>query len=407
MSRPLRILLVTRRFWPHGGYDSAATVLALATGLQRRGVELEVMAPRYASTWPDGFALREFVVHRPAAAPRSDWSMGRYLRHVSHWLRDHAVQFDLIYTDAAREESAAIYDVTRGSKIATLVRIAGWGKHSDAQWWDSSRSATRCLTALKQFDGVIAKCAADHRSLVARGIDPSKIHRIDTGFAPGFVRSATARSVARGVLARVNGDLKADITAPVILCMSRMNRTSGMDLVAGCVRIMVARFPDLKIWFVGDGPNREVLYSQMRADGVRSSFAMPGTFLDTDELMAAADVYLQLDEDGLDHFLPAAVSAELPIVSVRNESIRTVLGGAESEAAVTWFEPGQPKTLNQAIRHVIENLPERRKLAVAFRRSLLRQMPQRENVESHLAIARRLVDAKIDPQSRPPIGAMT
>ncbi len=401
MSRKLRVLFVTRRFWPHCGYDSAAALLGLATGLQRRGLSIEVLTPRYGSSWPESFSLREITVHRPAAAPRSDWSMGRYIRHVTNWLKENASTFDLIYTDAIRDETIAIVDAARNSNIATLARLGGWGDQSDAAWWDTTRAARRCLSAAKQCDGVIAKCAVDHRELLARGVSSAKIHRIDNGFSAGQGRSAIARSVARRVLSQVNGDLHADIQAPVMLCMSRMNQASGNDLVASCVRTMVARFPDLKIWFVGDGPNREPLYSLMRSDGVRSSFSMPGTFLDTEDLMAAADVFLQADDEGLDQFLPAAVSSDLPIVAVRTDGVRTVLSGTdESESAVTWFDAGQTKSLNQAVRQVIENLPERRTAASALRRALLRQRPQRDVIDAHSAIIHQLVDAKSGPQSR-------
>lgn len=401
MSRKLRVLLVTRRFWPHCGHDSAAALVGLATGLQRRGMMVEVLAPRYAASWPESFLLREVPVHQPAAAPRSDWSMGRYIRHVTSWLKENASTFDLIYTDAIRDETIAIIEAARGSSVATLARLSGWGNHSDASWWGTTRAAGRCLAAAKQCDGVIAKCAVDHRELISRGVSSAKIHRIDNGFSAGQVRSSMARSVARRALSQVNGDLQADIQAPVILCMARMNRASGVDMVASCVRTMLARFPELKIWFVGDGPNREQLYSLMRSDGARSSFSMPGTFLDTEDLMAAADVFLQADDEGLDQFLPAAVSSELPIVAVRTDAVRTVLSGAdESGTGVTWFEPEQPKTLNQAVRRVIENLSERRTAASALRRSLLRQRPQRDAIDTHIAVIHQLVEAKFGPQSR-------
>jgi hypothetical protein len=125
VSRKLQVLLVTRRFWPHCGYDSAASLLALATGLQRRGMTIEVLTPRYAATWPETFSLREITVHQHAAAPRSDWSMGRYVRHITSWLKENAKSYDLIYTDAIRDETIAIIDAARGTNVATLARVAG------------------------------------------------------------------------------------------------------------------------------------------------------------------------------------------------------------------------------------------------------------------------------------------
>lgn len=393
--------MVTRRFWPHNGFDSAAALLALASGLHRQGVSVEVLAPRYTSSWPDEFALREITIHRPAAAPRSEWSMGRYTRHISQWLKSNAASYDLIYVDASREEAAAAVEATRGTCVASLLRVAGWGPVSDAIWWDASRSGQRCLAAVKQCDGVIAKCGADHRALLARGVTAAKVHRIDNGFASGHARSTTARAIARRVLADVNADLATDLQSPVILCIGRMTPGSGLETVAQGVRTMVARFPDLRVWFIGDGPEREAIYGRLRSDGVRAAISMPGTFLDTDDLLAAADVFLQADDEGLDHFLPAAVSAELPIIAARSDAIQTVLRGtAAGGPSVTWFEAGESKSLCQAVRRVIEHLPECRAEATALRRELLRQRPQRESIHAHIALIHQLVDARTDPKSR-------
>ena len=57
------------------------------------------------------------MVHRPAAAPRSDWSMGRYMRHLSTWLRENAESFDVMLVDAIREESMAAIEASRITRL--------------------------------------------------------------------------------------------------------------------------------------------------------------------------------------------------------------------------------------------------------------------------------------------------
>ncbi len=94
MSRPLRVLLIGRRFWPHGSIDSAAHLFQLAAALHRRGVAVEVLTPRYSSTWPVEFKIREIPVHRPVMAPKRDWSIGRYTRSLTAWLRQHVTSYD-------------------------------------------------------------------------------------------------------------------------------------------------------------------------------------------------------------------------------------------------------------------------------------------------------------------------
>ncbi len=121
--------------------------------------------------------------------------------------------------------------------------------------------------------------------------------------------------------------------SPVVICTSRMTRESGVNLLVKAARHLIARYPDLRLWFIGDGPHRDWIYETMRGDGVRASIAMPGSFCDVDDLFAAADVFLQTDDDGLDFFLPNAISAELPIVALDTESTRTVISGGSVDAA--------------------------------------------------------------------------
>lgn len=400
MKRKLRVLFVTRRFWPHGGYDGAASLLSLATGLHRAGLHIEVLTPRYASTWPDAMCLRELTIHRPAAAPRSDWSMVRYLRHVTSWLKQHLNSFDLVFCDNARDEIHSVIEASRSTPIAKLARVTGWGRGSDIAWWDHTRGGSKTLAATKLFDGVVVHNANDHRALLARGFTPSRVHRIDPGFATGPVRNPLARAAARRVLAHTNGDLAADIHAPVVLCMGRMTSESGMALACQSVRLLVARFPDLRFWFVGDGPQRETFYANMRSDGVRASIAMPGSFLDMDDLIAASDLYLQTDDEGLDHYLPTVLTSELPVVAARSESILSLLGTTpDAEPLLTWFQPQDEKSLRDAIRSAIENIAERKQAASSLRKILIRQRPQHVMLDRYAELIRQLVDTRSDTAS--------
>ena len=157
--------MVGRRFWPHGSIDSAAFLYQLAIGLNRRGIDIEVMTPRYASSWPEELVIQEIPVHRPAAAPRSDWSMGRYVRHVTSWLRDHSGSFDVLLVDSIREESIAAIEAARTIGCATILRFGGWGVQGDWTYWQSSRAARRCSVIGKRAGCVISKNAASHRAL--------------------------------------------------------------------------------------------------------------------------------------------------------------------------------------------------------------------------------------------------
>lgn len=410
MNRRLRVLLIGRHFWPHGSVDSAGFLIRTACGLHRQGVHVEVVTPRYASSWPAEFVFREIPVHRPAAAPRSEWSMGRYTRHLTNWLRQHAGSFDVLFVDSIREESTAAIEATRSIGNSAVVRSSRWGVHSDVAWWKTSRAARRCGVTARMADAVIAKSAVFQRELLADGFSASRIERIDDGFPAFTTRSPDTRLMARKALALVNSDLATHGDSPVVICTGRMTRESGICLLVKAARHLVGRHPNLRLWLIGDGPHRDWMYETLRGEGVRASIAMPGSFSDVDDLFAAADIFLQSDDEGLDYFLPSAIAAELPIVAVNTESIRTVICGAgddsrrsksrsdETTALVQWCPGATSRYIRLGIEKVLNDLPGSRARAAQLRRVLVRARPQNQTIASYVDLFHRMASAKSYPR---------
>ncbi len=400
----LRVLLVGRHLWPHGSHDSAGALFQLALGLHRRGVNVEILTPRYAASWPQTMKLREIPVHRPAAAPRSEWSMGRYVRHLTHWLRERGAEYDVMYCDAVREEAMAVVDAGRSLQRPTALRLGGWGELSDMAWWPVSRASRRVHAFARSADRLIVATAAGHRALLSEGFAASQVVRIDRGFASGVVRTPGTRAAARRALVTANGDLATSENTPVIFCIGRMAPAAGMNLLAESLPYLVRRFPDLRVWFLGDGPNRETMYSNLRADGVRASIAMPGSFVDWQDVLVAADLYVQTDHEGLDFFVPSAVEAELPLVMLDDPLVRDAIqvpSGSELDGDIGWYASCSGKSLRLAIRRALEQLPARRRAAAALRRALVRTHPLSDTIEAHARLFEELSRRGGESRSRP------
>lgn len=418
MNRKLRVLMVGRHFWPHGRFDAAGSLFSLAAGLQRAGVHVEVMTPRYASSWTQEFPVREIRVHRPTTAPRSDWSVGRYVRHTTTWLKENCAGFDLIYCDGMCEESSAVVAAARELGIPSVLKHGGGsdGDQQDFEWWKTGRSAQRCLKIAKTADCVVVADAVAQRALLTAGFGPQQITRIDPGFESGSPWSQRSQAEARSALVTANTDLVVPTDSPVVVCFAPMRKSSGIMRLVESARFMVARFPDLRLWLIGDGPDRDDIYTELKAEGVRNAVAMPGSFVNLDDLMRAADVFVQLGADGVDYFLPAAVSAECPVVAANVPLVRarladpagadpeSVAGGSEEQLLaearrravcagdecqrVTYFDPDSAKALRRAARHAIETLPARRADASELRRTLSRLNPYSRCIEQTISLFR-------------------
>ncbi|TWU47117.1 glycosyltransferase [Rubripirellula reticaptiva] len=401
MSRR-RVLLIGRHFWPHGSIDSAAFLFQLACGLHRRDISVEVCTPRYATSWPEKYWLREIPVHRPAPPPRSDWSIGRYTRHLTQWIRSQGDAYDLVLVDAIREEAIAAIEASRLTGTATMLRYSGWGKQSDSEYWKTTRGARRCGTIGKMADTVIAKSAACNRALLTDRYSAERIVRIQPGFSAGPITSESNRESARRSLATANSDLRTNPDTIVALCNAPMTRDGGIqDLVHATYR-MIDRHPNLAVWFIGDGPRRDWIYEHLKADGVRASIAMPGSFVDTDEIYAAADIYFQTDESGLDHFLPTAVSAELPIIAVESESVRSILVGSVVDTSeqdgpsnwVQWIKDPSPTNYVESVSQVLNHLPDYRNRSAKMRRHWLRSRPISATIDAYIDTIERTISRK-------------
>lgn len=410
MNRQPRVLMIGRHYWPHGSLDSAAHLMQIAGALSRRGLQVEIFTPRYASTWPRRIVVREIVVHREVAAARSDWSIGRYVRGLAAWLGQHGASYQVLVADSMREESIAVVDAARQLGIKSVLHCRGWGKSGDVPWWSTGRSTRRCVAASKNSDAQIVSAASSERELLVEGFDPSRVHRIHWGFRSGENFSEDRRRLARRSLATANGDLHTEAETPVVLCAASMVRDGGIDLLMRAAHPLVTRYPDLRLWFVGDGPNRDTMYQYLRSEGVRASIAMPGSFAEMQDLFRAADVYVQLDEDGLNAHFPSAVEHELPVVAVDAVPIRERLRAApeplshpeqqaaeafESEKnqvndAIFWCDESTPKSVRLGVSKALNDLGSARQRAAMLRRTLARRSPQSVAIDQYAGILERL-----------------
>lgn len=390
-GRPARepaVLMVTRRFWPHTD-DAVGRVTQLADGLRRGGASPAILAARYAASWPTALDYREVPTFRPVAAPRGEWSGALYQRGLARWLRQHAGQYDILYADAMREEGAAVVEAAMRAEIPSVVRCGGTGHASDAHWADSSRAARRCFNLALRADLLIAPTAAAGRALLSCGAAAERVHRIDDGVPSGPRRDDASIASARACLALANGDLHVPQGGRAVMCTARMEPNGGVMLLAEAIVPLCQRWPELRVWFIGDGSQRETLHSFLQDHAIRGMTALPGCFGHIDELLRAADlVVVPSDADGLEHRLPAAIGAGLPAVVVDSPETRSLLGAAVSDVAM--FAEGNVADLRRTLTTVIENPDAAERRAAMARHALRRHCPREQSIASHLQWFRRL-----------------
>ncbi len=393
----LRVLMVGRHYWPHLAGDTASRWVRLADALARSGVDVEVLTPRFASSWPDKIGHREIVVHRPAAAPRSDWSMGRYLRHAESWLREHAGEYDVLYSATMREEACLVVEAARRTQRISVLHHAGSGNEADAVYAVPLRHRRRLLSAIESADAIVVPRASAHQALLSAGLRASRLHRISHGIVPSkgsAGRDPATRLRSRETLANVNGDLATNRDTQVVVTLGAMNASSGLMTLAQSIPNLVNIWPDLRFWLIGDGPLRTELHRYFKYHGVRQNVAMPGTFSDLGDVLTAADMLVQPSaNDALDDFVLQAIAAPLPLVMVDAADTRAIVG--EHDDCVSWCNELNSLSLHHAIKRVLVDLTPAQAAAERLRRDLVRSQPYNDTVNGFLNLFTRLTGKSI------------
>jgi len=384
--------MVARHYWPHLSSDVASRTVRLADGLLRSGMNVEVLTPRYASSWPDQICHREITVHRPAAAPRSEWSLGRYLRHIESWLREHAAEFDILYQSTMREESALVVEAARRNKQISVVHHAGAGSESDILYTAPVRHRRRLQNALHVADAVVVSRATAHQATLSAGFRRDRVHRIASGIVAGTGlagRDGPARLQSRYCLAAVNGDLATDRDSLVVVCVGAMSEAGGMTTLAQAIPNLVNIWPDLRFWLIGDGPARNDLHRHFKYHGVRQNVAMPGTFVDLGDVFKAADLFIQPSaNDALDDFVPQAISSSLPLVMVDSPDTRAMVG--DFDDCISWCSESDPLSMHHAIRRTLVNLAPAQTAAEKLRKEMLKTNSYHETVHRFIELFSQL-----------------
>ncbi|HBJ35809.1 MAG TPA: hypothetical protein DDZ51_13895 [Planctomycetaceae bacterium] len=405
--------MISRHYWPHFSIDAACRDARLADALARAGMSIEVLTPRYAASWPEQIVHREIVVHRPLAAPRGAWSVGRYLKLMEAWLIENAHRFDVFFCTHCDDDVIAMVRAATVKSLRTVVLHSGTSAAADHVVWPATRNGRRIGWSLDRADAIVVSWPSIHRQLLAMGLNAKKLHRIDIGVPPTALAAhredqpASNDSLrrARAALSHVNGDLMLHHDSYVVMACGEMNLLGGMMKLAATVPPLIDIWPDLRFWLVGDGRQRDALHNFFRHHSVRQNVAMPGTFVDFDDLFQVADLLVVPSAtDSLESTLPAAVGAALPIVVADSPDTRSFFAGAEE--AVGWFTADDTDSMRSAIRAALIDLPARRAWARSLRRKWMQHRPYQSTVEDY----KHLLESLVPPPQRlslPPIDGAT
>jgi glycosyltransferase involved in cell wall biosynthesis len=210
---------------------------------------------------------------------------------------------------------------------------------------------------LRRFDAVIAVSAPMARRLEHSGIPPRRVHVIPNAFdADG--QGPLVRTEARQRLA-------LDADAFCVGWIGRLSAEKGPDVMLRA--LAEAHAADIRVSFIGDGPERRRLEALSRELGVGARVRWHGARLDAPSLVRAFDVVaLSSRDEGTPIVLFEAMAACVPIVATSVGGVPDVVSASEA----TLVPPEDPSALARAIEQITRDPSAAAARAAAARRRL-------------------------------------
>ena len=363
--------MLTRTLPPEGRGGLAAAGADLAGALVRAGAEVRIMTPRSTpASLPAGVDVQ--ALDAPA---------GRYSRA---WWRESLRAFEQIGPDsidvvlsvsaagnalAARTGSvraaalgpAFVFQAhgTSAGEVASKLsdpRPKAWAGAARNVYWGLARDR-----AYRDYDAVVAVGEAVRRQLAAwptrRLVGDTPVHLIRNGVDPSVFRfDMQARR-------RLRGRFDVPTSAPVAVFAGRLQADKGPLKALEAFRLALERSSDLRLVFVGDGPERTRLEQKVAAFGLQARVHLVG-HASRNELcgwLSAADglLFPTRRAEGLPLVVLEALAAGLPVLT-------TPQGARDPELACDRFPPGDREGFAAALARLSTGQPRGSRLPETF-----------------------------------------
>jgi glycosyltransferase involved in cell wall biosynthesis len=391
----LRLVLVTRRFWPLVG--GAEMVMAnLADEFSTQGHQVRIVTARWEPHWPRELVHREVPVTRLPNPPQRGWGTVRYMTALWRWLRRHGTEMDGVIVSMLKHDAYTAVGALRRSGVPVILRAEGGGKGGDCHWQSKARFGRRIRRRCRDADAVVAPSMAIRDELLAE-YPEDRVHFIPNGVRVPPPRDRARQPAARRALAEVNFDLATDAEAPVVVYTGRLHRAKGLrELVVAWPRVL-RQFPAARLWLVGEGPDRDELYDLILDRDVRGRVLMPGAFDAVDEILQAADLFvLPSHEEGMSISLLEAMAAGVPVVATDIPGNRKLIRDGEHGLLVP---PRNPDALAAAILQQLRQRILGQAYAEAARRRVEQEFSLASMAERHLQLIRSARASKLGSPS--------
>lgn len=219
-------------------------------------------------------------------------------------------------------------------------------------------------------------------SMKHEGVRPDQVQCIPNGVEPDHQdRSDAATSLRR----QYGGGAFA-----IIGMVARLHaQKAHLDLLKALATLAATR--DVRLWLIGDGPERDRLTTHVRQLGIEGRVLFAGDRDDVRDWIAAMDVFVHPTYfEGLPLSVLEAMAAAKPVITTPVDGLRgLIVSGVHG-----WLvAPGDTDGLAAAIRHVLDNPDDATRVARAGAERVLTQFSAGRVVDAYDKLFKSLLQS--------------
>jgi glycosyltransferase involved in cell wall biosynthesis len=317
MGTPIRVLLLITHLEPGGAQE---TVLLLADGLRRRGLDVTVGAHPSGSLQPRLQETGVPVVPIPhLVRPVSPGSDIRAYREIAAMIRDRG--FHVVHTHSSKAGVLGRLAARRARVRAIVHTSHGLPVNPDMSTGERALLLSAERTGARASDRIVAVSEATAHELVAlRLARPAQIAIIPSGIDLDRFRNVPRRDEARR-------SLGLPTEGPVVGWVGRFFPQKRPDLVLRIAERVLETLPEASFLMVGDGPGVADAVDSARGSRIH----VVGYRQDIETAYAAMDVFLLASAwEGLPRTVLEAGAAGVPVVATDVSGISEVVRDGET-----------------------------------------------------------------------------
>ena len=380
MDRKTRkIVFVIRYFHPFiGGLEKK--VLNLASVLNQRGVNVEILTSRFYKEWPKSEKIRGVAVCR-IASPRIKIAGALvFLAGLCKYLFQNRSCIEAIHAFQVGYSSAAAVCMGKLLSKPTLLSLSSSGKGGDIIRHRKSPWGRAFLFLCRLASRILVLNADMRRELQMISYHEHAILSVTNGVDPGVFQRAENRKELRQKM----GIDKEKI----ILYTGRLSSEKGLAFLIRAYAKLGLAMPT-KLYVLGDGPELPRLRKLIRQYHLENRVILLPAKEDVASHLQTADIFVMPSEfEGLSNSVLEAMACALPVIATRVEGNAELIEDRVTGLLVAY---GDEEQMKKALTFLLTNPEEARDIGFRAQKKVQKNHDLDKVAEEYIRLYKNLV----------------